>query len=207
MELGLFPLNLVAFPGEKLNLHVFEPRYKQLINDCIEQKCNFGIPSYVDNKIECGTEVEILEITKTYHDGRMDIRTKGLNPIRIVSYENPWKDRLYAGGMVEVMQYDFKEDGDFKIRIVDLVKELFSWLKTEDKVHVDLNTPLNEFIHKIGLTPPEEYELLIMPSERERQMYVIEHLKKVLPVLERAEKARERINQNGHFKNLDPLNF
>ena len=206
-ELGLFPLNLVAFPGEKLNLHVFEPRYKQLINDCLEKKCTFGIPSYVNNRIEYGTEMEILEITKTYKDGRMDIRTKGILPIRVVKYENPWKDRLYAGGLIEELRFDDKEDGELKIRSIDLLQDLFSWLNLDKKISVERGTPLHEYVHKIGLTAEEEHELLIMQSEKERQLFILEHLKKVLPILERAEVARKRINLNGHFKNLDPLNF
>ncbi len=206
-ELGLFPLNLVAFPGEHLNLHVFEPRYKQLINDCLEKKSTFGIPSYVNNKIEYGTEMEIIELTKLYEDGRMDIKTKGLNPIRVLRFDNPWKDRLYAGGLVEEIHQDEREDNDLRVRMIDLVQELFSWLRMEEKLNVDRATPMYEIIHKIGLTPEEEYEILKMPVEIERQSYVVEHLKRVLPALERAERARERINLNGHFKNLDPLKF
>ena len=71
--LPLFPLNIVAFPGETLNLHIFEPRYKELITDCIKSDYVFGIPSFVKNKIEVGTTAKILKIEKTYEDGRMDI--------------------------------------------------------------------------------------------------------------------------------------
>jgi ATP-dependent Lon protease len=47
--LPLFPLNLVVFPHEKLNLHIFEPRYRQLVRDCLEQNLTFGIPPFLDN--------------------------------------------------------------------------------------------------------------------------------------------------------------
>jgi len=78
LEIPLFPLNIVAFPGEEINLHIFEPRYKQLINDCLDNKTTFGIPSYVKSKIDLGTETEICSITKKYPDGRMDIKTRGV---------------------------------------------------------------------------------------------------------------------------------
>ena len=61
----IFPLALVVFPGEELNLHIFEPRYKQLVNEQIASKKPFGIPVVINNAIaELGTMVEIIEVTK-----------------------------------------------------------------------------------------------------------------------------------------------
>ena len=63
----IFPLSIVVFPGEQLNLHIFEPRYKQLIRECAEQQKPFGIPSVIENNVqELGTLVEIKEIRKVY---------------------------------------------------------------------------------------------------------------------------------------------
>jgi Lon protease-like protein len=62
----IFPLGIAVFPYEKLNLHIFEPRYKQLINDTIQSKKPFGIPVVLNGKIsEIGTLVEVVEISKT----------------------------------------------------------------------------------------------------------------------------------------------
>jgi uncharacterized protein len=73
----IFPLALVVFPGEELNLHIFEPRYKQLIADCHQSKKPFGIPAVIQNQVaEMGTLAEIVEIVKTYDNGELDIRTK-----------------------------------------------------------------------------------------------------------------------------------
>src|SRR5690606_34330878 len=101
--LPLFPLNLVAFPGESLNLHIFEPRYKQLIQDCLLMKTNFGLPSFVFNTIEYGTEMEIVKVVKEYEDGRLDIKTKGTNILKIESFINPLEGKLYAGGEVTIL--------------------------------------------------------------------------------------------------------
>ncbi len=97
VELPIFPLNIVAFPGEHVNLHIFEPRYKDLVNDCLEEGLTFGIASHVLNKIELGTEVKITEVTKKYPDGRMDIKTLGLRAFSVLDFHNPWKEKLYAG--------------------------------------------------------------------------------------------------------------
>lgn len=68
-KLPLFPLKLVAFPGEQLNLHIFEPRYKQLIKDIETSKGTFGIAVYLDKLMPFGTEVELEEVSKVYDDG------------------------------------------------------------------------------------------------------------------------------------------
>lgn len=206
-EIGLFPLNLVPFPGEHLNLHIFEPRYRQLINDCLELKTTFGIPAYVENKIELGTEMSVLEVTKIYDDGRMDIKTLGEASFKVLDFENPWKDRLYAGGLVSQLPFDDSEQKTLKLRLIDLLNELFSWLHMSEMIEINENTQMHEYVHKIGLKPFEEYEILKMESEKQRQQYIIDHLQKILPALERAEKAKERIKMNGHFKHFDPLKF
>ena len=75
----IFPLGIVVFPEEVLNLHIFEPRYKQLVNDCYAEAKSFGIPTVLENGVnELGTLVEIVEIVEVYEDGKMDIRTKGI---------------------------------------------------------------------------------------------------------------------------------
>jgi len=62
--LPMFPLELVAFPGEELPLHIFEQRYQQLIEDCEEERVTFGIPTYINKRLEYGTEMELLKVVK-----------------------------------------------------------------------------------------------------------------------------------------------
>ena len=205
-EIPLFPLNLVVFPQEPLNLHIFEPRYKQLINDCLKEQKTFGIPSHVVNKLEFGTEVKIVELTKKYDDGRMDIKTEGIREFKIIDFHNPWTDKLYAGGKVEFLKIVDDEDPALRVEIMEKVRELFSWLQLDEDLNV-LDKSIYEFIHKIGLKPDEEYRLLQLTSQKKRQQFILKHLNKIIPMLERAEKAREIIKMNGHFKHLDPLKF
>ncbi|MCU0469941.1 MAG: LON peptidase substrate-binding domain-containing protein, partial [Arcicella sp.] len=102
--LPLFPLNLVAFPLEDLNLHIFEPRYRQLINECLDNGTTFGVPVFLDGKLPgFGTEVKIVKLSKRYDDGRMDIRTQGIRAFRILDFQNPVELKLYSGGVVELL--------------------------------------------------------------------------------------------------------
>jgi Lon protease-like protein len=74
----IFPLNLVAFPGEVINLHIFEPRYQQLIRECCEEEKMFGIPVVENNRmLDYGTEMELVKIQKEYPNGEMDVKVKG----------------------------------------------------------------------------------------------------------------------------------
>ena len=76
--LPLFPLDLVLFPGTSLPLHIFEPRYKEMISECLDRKKSFGIVRAKEEGVaEIGCTAEIITVAKKYPDGRMDILTQG----------------------------------------------------------------------------------------------------------------------------------
>lgn len=205
--LPLFPLNLVVYPGEDLNLHIFEPRYRQLISECIEEERTFGIPAFIDNKLPgYGTEMHVTTLHKRYDDGRMDVKSKGLGVFRLVNFENPVAGKLYAGGDVELV-----EPGDGFSAHVDALAERVGQLYNLMQMETDYDPVVENFsyrvAHKVGLSVEQEYELLTLESEAERQLFLIQHLNNVLPVVSDMERTKQRIRMNGHFKNLDPLNF
>src|SRR5829696_6068342 len=99
--ISIFPLGIVVFPGEDLNLHIFEPKYKQLITDCFAEAKPFGIPTVLKNGIsERGTLVEVKEIVEVYGDEQLDIKTKGLSVFRILEIVKTITDKLYSGAIV-----------------------------------------------------------------------------------------------------------
>jgi Lon protease-like protein len=208
--LPLFPLNLVVYPKEKLNLHVFEPRYRQLVNECLEQDTTFGVPAFLDNKIaDYGTEVKIIAVEKQYEDGRMDIRTEGMRIFRLLDYENPLADKLYAGGTVEFLEpVDEPASAKLTTDVLNKLSKLYSLLELKFDLAVSrVRTLSYEVAHKIGLSVEQEYELLTIPTEAERQRYLLGHLERVIPIVADMEKTKDRIRMNGHFKTFDPLNF
>jgi len=206
--LPFFPLKLVAFPGEKLNLHIFEPRYKQLIGDCLLHGTTFGVCVYLEKLTMYGTEVGILDISKTYEDGRMDIKTLGIKPFRILSFNNPLADKLYAGGEVEFLADDPTGDAEQSLRdeFTELMGDMLRMLGLEVDISKE-ELGAYTFSHKIGLSLEEEFKLLLMNSEAARLRFLVQHLKKALPILIKMEDAKRKIQMNGHFKYLDPLNF
>ena len=100
----IFPLGIVVYPGENVNLHIFEPRYKQLIKECSENKKSFGIPAVLDNRLqERGTLVSVTEVSKVYDNGEMDIKTKGekgksWKRVVMKRRKKSWVKRVKKGG-------------------------------------------------------------------------------------------------------------
>lgn len=203
---SLFPLKLVPFPGEDLNLHIFEPRYKQLITDCITNKASFGIVVYLDQITPYGTEVELTEVFKTYEDGKLDIRTKAIRPFEIISFHNPMEGKLYPGGEVSFLENDPIVNEGLYSEFLFYLKEMMRLLNY-DVDFSEYTISSFTFAHVLGLKIEQEFELLIMTKESDRQEYLIDHFKKMIPIMKDVEHAKEKIKMNGHFKNLDPLNF
>ncbi len=205
----MFPLNLVVFPRERLNLHIFEPRYRQLINECLEQGTTFGIPAHFNDQVQkYGTEMRITNLHQRYEDGQMDIETEGLEVFQIQTFENPVAGKLYAGGTVEILTIWGDPQSELVGELMTKVKELYKVLQNELKLRVtDYDYLSYELAHKVGLSMEQEYELLTITSEKDRQKFLLEHLKRAIPVMSEMERTKERIRMNGHFKHFDPLNF
>ena len=206
----VFPLGIVVYPGEKLHLHIFEPRYKQLINDCKESGKPFGIPTVVNNKVnEMGTLVTLKEIVQTYDNGEMDIRTEGLEVFRILELIKSVPDKLYGGAIVNYPDNSFGEGSKELMQVVVKgVKELHRLLN----ISKDFKKPESELrsydvAHHAGLSLEEEYEVLGLLKEIQRQEYLKRHLQKVLPMLMEMESLKEKVKLNGHFRNLSTFDL
>ena len=207
--LPLFPLNLVVFPGEKLNLHIFEPRYRQLVRECIEQDTSFGIPPYLNDSLsELGTEMRLVGVEQTYSSGELDIRTKAVGIFRINKFYRQAPGKLYAGGLVENVAQDPEADPVLRSVITRQVRQLYEALGLR-KLLLELAPDYSIFdvAHHIGFSTEQEYQLLATTSELERQELVRDHLDTILPVVLETERLKERVRLNGHFKNLTPPNF
>ena len=200
----IFPLNVIVYPGESLHLHIFEPRYKQLIHECHQEKKPFGIPSVLDNKVqEYGSIVEITEMTKLYDNGEMDIKTKGIKVFRILELVTEIPEKLYSGAIVNYPDNYEKGVPELMQKVMNSIRELHQLIKVDkDFKKADQELTSYEVAHHIGLSPEEEYELLQLLDERQRQEYLKRHLTKVIPMLAGMELLKEKIKLNGHFKNL-----
>ncbi len=204
-----FPLQIVVFPGEVVNLHIFEPRYRELVSDCENQQINFGIPTFLDGNVQpTGTEVSLVEIVKKYPEGESDIRVKGERLYSIHEFYPVASGKLYAGAEVDWVKTDMRGNPAMRLQILEQVQELFALLGiTKELPSEEDRFSVFAIAHHLGLNLQQEYELLNLFSEFERQQYVLSHLTNTLPVVKEMENLRARVQMNGHFRNLKPPNF
>ena len=200
----IFPLSIVVYPHEDLNLHIFEPKYKQLIRECFDQKKSFGMPVVIDNNIsEWGTLLEIIEISKTYDNGEMDIKTRGQKIFRILEMIANVPEKLYSGAIVNYPQNHEHGKRLLMKKIITATRQLHETLKVNKPLHKNEDEIWSyDLAHSVGLTLKEEYELLTFTNELHRQEYLKRHLAKVIPIVAEMESLKEKIKLNGHFKNI-----
>src|SRR5688500_14604704 len=206
----IFPLSIVIYPMEKLHLHIFEPRYKQLIKECKEAQKPFGIPTVLNNRLQdMGTLVQVAEIVQEYENGEMDINTQGIKVFRTLEVIKKVPEKLYSGAIVNYPE-NTMDDGNAKLMqtIVKGVKEVHRLLNiSKDFKKPDADLLSYDVAHHAGLSVEEEYELLGLLKELQRQEYLKRHLQKVLPMLMEMEQLKKKVKLNGHFRNLSPLDL
>jgi Lon protease-like protein len=206
----IFPLSIVLYPHESLNLHIFEPRYKQMINECHRENKPFGIPAVIHNKLqEMGTLVKIVEIVKVFDSGDLDIRTEGISVFRILEVIKSIPEKLYSGAIVNYPENE-EEYGKKELvqKVVIAIRELHRLLN----ISKDFKKPEEvlgayDIAHHAGLSIEEEYELLNLLKEEQRLEFLKRHLSKVMPVIAQMETLKEKVKLNGHFKNLSSFEF
>ena len=181
--LPAFPLSLVAFPGEELNLHIFEPRYKQLIHECDKTGKTFSIlPYYEGKQIDYATEMKLVEIARVYSDGKMDVRTKGIGLLKVIDFFDRHPNKLYPGIEFEKLNWENEADVLLNTKILQKVSILY---KTMSISNVKI-LPAAEFrtyhiAHKVGFNVEQELQFLAMEKEIERQVFMLDHLTQLIP--------------------------
>jgi Lon protease-like protein len=203
--LPLFPLEIVLFPGASLPLHIFEPRYRTLIGDCLKNKTEFGVVLMREDEMaEVGCTARIKEVVKHYDDGRLDIVSEGVRRFEIIS-ENSEEEVLRA----EVTFFDDEgaEDPHEVRRLSESVKSIYAKIvlavaKPNTSVTlVDAKAPRLAFsvAEHLGLPLEVCQNLLGMRSETKRLFEVERYLEELLPRIERFQKAKTRVGGNGHL--------
>ena len=205
----IFPLGIIVYPGESLNLHIFEPRYKQLINECYKEKKLFGIPAIINDQLQdFGTLVKVTEVIKVHENGEMDIRTEGEKVFRILEVIKEIPDKLYSGAIVNYPNNQQKGNAVFMQLLIKSIRELHRLLNiSKDFKKPEEKITAYDVAHHVGLSLQEEYELLNLMDERQRMEYLKRHLTKVIPMVAEMESLKEKIKLNGHFKNMASFNF
>jgi len=188
--LPIFPLDLVLLPGVPLPLHIFEPRYKEMIAECLEQKKPFGVVrASSDGLADIGCTAEIMSVTKKYDDGRMDILTRGVERFEVVEVN---EDRSFLQAEISVVEDEpEKPTTEMVTQAVRLHAEIAKLAGAEPSGPDEHAGNLSFLLAgSLPLDLDFKQNLLSTLSEAKRLEAVIGYLEAILPGLRRASKAR-----------------
>jgi Lon protease-like protein len=188
--LPIFPLELVLFPGVPLPLHIFEPRYKEMIGECLELKKPFGVVRASSEGVaDIGCTAEILEVTKKYDDGRMDILTRGVDRFEVLEVN---EDRSFLQAEITLIQDEPGRPAQQMVeRAVRLHAEIAKLAGTEVSGPEEGASNLSFLLAgSLPLDLDFKQKLLVTFSEAKRLEAVVGYLQSILPGLRRAANAR-----------------
>ena len=200
----IFPLNLVVFPDSKYPLHIFEERYKILLQKCLTDNSGFGIVASIDKRIsDVGVYVKVTQILKTYLNGELDIVVQGVERF-LINSTSLHPDGYYVA---DVEKYD-DENIMIDTRLNDELKSEFEEIvelanfKLEDAFWNNLNSAKlksYKIAEKSGLNYEQQQELLVLKNENERLSYLINYFILIKDKVDRADTIKKIIMNDGYL--------
>ena len=198
--LPLFPLDIVLLPGTPLPLHIFEPRYKEMIGECLANNTPFGVVRALEEGVaEIGCTAEIVTVTKEHPDGRMDLVAEGRKRFEVLELN---QDRSFLRAEVLIVPDEpAASSEEDKARAIQVHLQILSLAgAVQDLSAADHNALSFYLAGSLPLDLDFKQKLLGMRSESERIQAVAAYLEGILPNLRRAARAREKAGGNGHAR-------
>lgn len=192
LTLPMFPLNMVLFPGETTKLYIFEERYKQLVDDCLDNDASFGIPFIEKGKVhKYGCVVRISRVLKTYENGGMDILVEGTGIFQLLEFSEVLKPKLYGAGLVEYLNINQK------VLLSSLQDATVNYFGTVQNKLIDYEKVSGLSIYSVAsalqLTHPEKYRLI---SSANQQLHLLNLLNFIIHIINTEQKLKDRFIDN-----------
>ncbi len=196
IDIPMFPLSLVVLPGETESLHIFETRYKKLVNDTFNDNKFFGIPFiHIDELHPYGTTVRIKEITNTYPDGTMDILVEGLKVIHIEMLHENENQNQYDTATVKILPSCQPRD------IIPLIEAFNSY---KESLHEEIQSTFTdqeqpgifEIARHLSLTELEKFELIKLEKSTKRMRYLINKIRLLIEINKRSDQLNNEFYLN-----------
>jgi Lon protease-like protein len=206
MELAripLFPLNLVLFPGANLPLHIFEPRYRNMVNACLAESAPFGMLLALPNGMAgIGCTSEIREVSKLYSDGCMDIQAIGGSPFRVVELSS--QQELLEGNVEYLEDRGVPADPRVQLELLELYEACYT-LVFEDYPRLSKDQAAMEISYRVADSLPLDLlwkqQILELRSEFDRQERLHAYLREWVPHLQNSKAKSQRAGGNGYGLN------
>ena len=199
-RIPLFPLNVVLLPGADLPLHIFEPRYRKMVRDCLDNKAEFGmLLALTDGVAGTGCTAEILEVVKTYNDRRMDILAVGREPFRVVEL---FTEEPLLEGSVDYLDDRYAQESPETqkslVEIYEVCHTLIFGDYPRDAATLDGQQQLSYVIaSKLPMDLLWKQRILELRTEAERQERLLAYLRDWAPHLQKVETQHRRAAGHG----------
>ena len=198
-EIGLFPLGVVLLPGERIPLHIFEPRYKELIGECLELGVPFGLVLADESGMrEVGTEASVVDVLRRFEDGRLDVVVEGRERFRLVE---PTDGRSFATAEIE----ELPDEADAPAaEQIERCLAAYRRLVTEANAEPTDFAPDADLAYVIGahvgFGAEAKQSILELRSERARIVRVAELLEAASGHIRQEREIRDRAATNGRVE-------
>lgn len=206
-ELGLIPLELVLFPTERIPLHIFEPRYKELIRECLDEEREFGLVlADEDGLREIGTRAAVVEVLELFDDGRLNVLVEGQERFRLVAETEG--GRSFRTGEVEPVRDADDPPAPAEIdRVLDVFGQLVTVTDSEEVEQPDRDSKRLSFelAARVDFGPELKQEILELLSERERLVRLSALFDVAVQGLKLEKDVRERASGNGKVERRPQL--
>jgi len=174
--LPYFPLSVFLFPGEDIPLRIFEPRYKQLIDEARNLGITFAIPFVIEQEVqEFGCEVRLKDVVAEKEEGHMVIVVESVAIVEIISYNKQLEGKLYAGGNIRRIPCD---DPVISTELMELIT---SYRDEFDKefLSASSSTPVSrkDLIVALNLSSDEKFKFICMPDAEQREGFLAGQLR------------------------------
>lgn len=176
-HIALFPLKLFLLPGEHTQLYIFEERYKQLINDCYNQKVPFGISfTGIENQANIGTMVEVSEILEVYPGGEMNVIVKATGLFKLLSFNMQQSGKLYPGGDVDLtLEIE-------NLQISDSLSQAYiAFLKQDEDINANQLSKSRFLILGVAgdlmMSDSDKLDFCLCTSHSEREKFLLNYIR------------------------------
>jgi Lon protease-like protein len=196
-ELGLFPLGVVLLPTERLPLHIFEPRYRELIGECLVEEREFGLLlGDRDGLREIGTRAAIVEVVDEFPDGRLNIVIEGRDRFRLLELT---EGRTFATGEVEPLADEASvSEREQREALLELYREVAELLEAEvGEPDPESGVLSFEIAARVDFGVERKQELLELTSESERLTRIVGLLQRAIEGVKAERELAERASMNG----------